>query len=205
MTLRSKPACTRISNGARALRAPADGSAIRTPMPRSPRDTARPPAHAFTLIELLAVMIIISTVGVVTSGILMSASQMYTTSAAHRRAAENVALALDRVVRVLREAPAKPTPAGAANISSATATTITLSDGNAIALSGNTLNLSSATVSNAPLCKDVTAFQITYLDGAGTVVDLSSGTDTVRRVHIRLAAGGTELRTSTWLRAGLNE
>lgn len=163
------------------------------------------PVRGFTLIELMATMIIISTVAAVTSGILMSASQVYAKSATQRRSAENVASALDRVVRLFREAPSKTSPAGAADMTSAGPTAVSFSDGSGVSLSGSVLRLSGGGITNSPLCNGVTAFTLTYLDSAGATVNVAGGTDTVRRVTIRLAAGGTELQSTAWLRASLNE
>jgi prepilin-type N-terminal cleavage/methylation domain-containing protein len=161
--------------------------------------------RAFTLIELLATLIVVSTLAAVASPIVMTATDAYAKSAKQRRGAERVAAALDRLTRILREAPAKATPAGATDFKSADASSFALQGGTGVALTGSNVTLEITGVPATPLCPDVTAFAITYLDSSGVAVNVASGTDTVRRVIIRLAAGGTELSTSVWLRASLNE
>jgi prepilin-type N-terminal cleavage/methylation domain-containing protein len=159
----------------------------------------------FTLIELLASIVIVSAVAAVASPIVFSATDSYAKSARQRRSAERVATALDRVSRVLREAPAKSTPAGATDFTAATSSSFTLNGGDAVALSGSDLTLATSTARAATLCPDVSTFTLTYLDSAGAAVNIASGTDTVRRVMVRLAAGGADLTTTVWLRASLKE
>ncbi|MFM9957164.1 MAG: type II secretion system protein [Phycisphaerales bacterium] len=161
--------------------------------------------RGFTLVEMLATLVVVGTVAAITSPIVVGATQAFAKSASQRRAAEQVAGALDRLSRVLREAPAKSSPAGAADFASAAADNFALSNGLNVTLSGSTLMLGSTTVKGSPLCQNVTAFQITYLDSAGAAVSVASGTDSVRRVVIRLAAQGVDLSTTVWLRASLNE
>jgi prepilin-type N-terminal cleavage/methylation domain-containing protein len=176
----------------------------------NPRKTTGPHRRrgvlrAFTLIELLATLIIVSTVAAVASPIVLTATDAYAKSAKQRRSAERAAAALDRLSRILREAPAKATPAGATDFKAADSSSFGLVGGTGVALTGSTVTLETSGVPATPLCPDVTAFEITYLDSSGVAVNVALGTDAVRRVVIRLAAGGTELSTSVWLRASLNE
>lgn len=160
---------------------------------------------AFTLIELLAAIVIISTVAAVASPIVLTATDAYAKSAEQRRGTERAAAALDRLCRILREAPAKATPAGATDFKNADISSFGLQGGIGVALTGGTLTLETSTVAATALCPDVTAFELTYLDASGAVVNVASGTDGVRRIIIRLAAGGTELTTTVGLRASLKE
>lgn len=161
--------------------------------------------RGFTLIELLASIVIVSAVAAVASPIVFSATDACAKSVRQRRSAERVAAALDRIARVLREAPAKTSPAGATDFTKADVADFRLGNGNAVILSGTDLTLQTATVGATTLCPDVTVFTVTYLGTTGAIVDTSAGTDTVRRVIVRLAAGGTELTSTVWLRASLNE
>lgn len=161
--------------------------------------------RGFTLVELLAAIVIVATVAAVTSPILFSATSAYAKSAQQRRSAERVAGALDRLCRILREAPAKASPAGATAFTAASVSSFTLLGGVNASLVGTDLLLGTATVPPTPLCVGVTVFEITYFDSAGAAVNIGTGTDSVRRMAIRLAADGSELRTTVWLRASLNE
>lgn len=161
--------------------------------------------RGFTLVELIASIVVVATVAAVTSPILYSASDAYAKSVQQRRGAERVAGALDRLCRILREAPGKASPAGATNFTAATVNSFTLLGGVNASLSGSDLLLGAASVPPTPLCVGVTAFELTYFDGAGASVNAAGGTDAVRRMEIRLAANGCELRTTVWLRASLNE
>lgn len=171
---------------------------------------SRQPAHlagrsGFTLVEMLASIVIVATVAAVTSPILVSATSAYSKSAQQRRSAERVAGALDRLCRILREAPAKASPAGATNFTAASVSSFALFGGASASLSGTDLLLGSATEPPSPLCVGVTVFELTYFDSAGAAVNVAAGTDSVQRMQIRLAADGSELRTTVWLRASLNE
>lgn len=169
------------------------------------RRHCRKPARGFTLIELLAVIIVMSVVAVITSPIVFSATDAYAKSARQRRSAERVAAALDRIARILREAPAKTSPIGATDFTAATSSSFSLAGGTAVSLSGTDLTLATGTVSATTLCPDVTVFTLTYLNTSGASIDVSSGTDSVRRVIVRLAAGGADLSTTVWIRTGLGE
>lgn len=161
--------------------------------------------RGFTLVELIGTMAVVGVVAAITAPIVLTASQSFVSSAAQRRAADQAAAALDRLGRLLREAPAKAAPPGAVDFKSASATGFALAGGVEAALTGSDLTLSAPGVEPSPLCRGVTMFQITYLDASGTPIDVSSGADGARRMIIRLAAQGVELSTTVWLRASLNE
>ena len=56
--------------------------------------------RAFTLIETIAVIVVIGIIAAITSPILLSVSNTYTQSLEQRTSAESVSIALDRIVRV---------------------------------------------------------------------------------------------------------
>lgn len=166
------------------------------------RKTSR--AQGFTLIELMAAMVVIGVLGVVTSEIIAQAARGYSLAAESRTAHEQLALALDRLGRVVTRAPGGSAP-GSPGISATTTTSLTLTDGSRVLLSGGTLVLDTPEDSGLILLSGVTAFELVYLDHAGVaLVTVAADTPSrTRRIAVRLAAGGAELRTILTPRTGL--
>lgn len=169
----------------------------------TPRRPLNP--RGFTLIEMMGTLVVVGAVAAVVSPMVLKSSEAFARSASQRRTCEQVSLALDRLTKTLREAPSKSGVAGATDFSQASATAFTLGNGNSVEVSSGSLILGSDTIKSVPICRNVTDFSLAYFDGAGASVNVASGTDTVRRVHISLTADGVSLSTTVWLRAGMQE
>ena len=63
---------------------------------------------AFTLIEAIATMVILSTLGIVSGGMVMSAMQSYSQGSVRAEIHNEASLAMERLVREIRSLPAKP-------------------------------------------------------------------------------------------------
>ncbi len=157
--------------------------------------------RAFTLIELIATMVVLAVVASVAAPIMVASSDAYADAANQREAAERVAAALDRVVRVVREAPATAPGETTPDIVEATTTSLEFAGGVRLELSGSTLLLTTATEAQSPLCQGVSAFALEFLAADG-VTDSSGAPTSTQRVNVRLTSGGVEARTSVFLRVG---
>jgi len=162
---------------------------------------------AFTLIEMIAVLTLTAAIAGVTAPILLSASGAFTDANAQRERTEAASMALERVVRTLREIPDRGQAGpGVPSIAGMTGSSITLEDGTAFTLSGQVLMMSVAGGQPARLCTGVAAFELTFIGSDGSALDPAAG-DTpaqVRVVEIRLAReGAIELRTRVLLRCTL--
>lgn len=164
------------------------------------------PRRGFTLVELLAAIVVIGAVLSVAASIVLSSADAYAAASSQREAEERISLALDRMVRAIREAPEDPAMPGSPDIADAASDAITLNGGVRYSIKSGVLFEKNAAGDASPLCTGVTVFELTYLGGDGLPVDLAGGAPTtdIRRVIIRLAAGGAELQTSVFVRAALN-
>src|SRR5262249_55413076 len=132
---------------------PVDGDrAMNRRRPHAPRRT-----RAFTLVEATVAIIIISCTAACIVPVVFSAGDAYANSATVRRTAERGAYAMERVVRLLRDAPAGATR-GTLDITSASATLVRFGDGRGAELSGTTLSLRDTSGTLSPLCDGVTTF-----------------------------------------------
>ncbi len=116
-------------------------------------------------------------------------------------AESGAAAALDRVVRVVREAPATAPGETTPDVVEATATSLEFAGGVRLELSGSTLLLTTATEAQSPLCQGVSALALEFLAADG-VTDSSGAPTSTQRVNVRHTSGGVEARTSVFLRVG---
>lgn len=147
-------------------------------------------------------MVVIAVVASVATGIIYSAADAYAGAAEQRRAMERVGLAMDRVVREIREAPSPDGAAGEADIVTAEIDDLEFGNGVRLELIGQTLWLTTPDSDAALLCSEVEAFELSYLGEDGQT-DASATPAQIQRIRIRLRAGGTELRATAFLRATL--
>jgi type II secretory pathway pseudopilin PulG len=154
--------------------------------------------RAFTLVEATAAIIIISSISACIVPVIFSTGDAYANSASTRRTAEKGAYAMERLVRMLRDAPAGSTR-GTLDITTATANQIRFSDGHGAEMSGSTLNLRATDGMVSPLCDGVTTFTIDYIGNDGVTNTLSTPTST-QRFNITLVTGGFEMRCSALAR-----
>jgi len=159
----------------------------------------------FTLIETIAVILIVGLLAGVVGPLMVGAAGAYAGARDGRAAIENASFAMDRIVRVLREAPEGATE-GTAAFAKALPGVFGFTDGSFVSKSGtDVVMVEPGGATSHPLARDVTAFELTYLRDDGLELDTGAGDDVsdIRRVEIRLVAGGQELRTGVFLRVGM--
>ena len=156
--------------------------------------------RAFTLIELMGVIVIFATLAGVISPVALEAAGAHRRADQQRQAANRAGFALERIVRLLRECPqaveGEPAPA----ITAAGAQSVTLADGAKVERLGTTLWLTPPSGAAAPLCAGVDAFQLDYL-GADGVTDTGATPELTHRIAVQLTVDGFEMRTLVFLRA----
>ena len=169
--------------------------------------------RGFTLIEAIATLVILGSVGSVVSSIIFRAVQDYTTIATGAQIQAELTCTLDRIDRELREIDAKTTGSVAPNIRSLASGSITFVSGGltkTISLTGTTLNLIDSS-GTTPLLDDVSTFTISAFDQSNTALAASlagAGCDAIRRLSITVTAtrngSSDSLRTRVFLRSTLS-
>ncbi len=178
--------------------------------PRSARAGAR---RAFTLIEMIATVVIIGTVGSVASGIIYSASRAYTEAALGAQLHAELAAGLDRIDRAVREIGLKsPYASSAPNIVSLSASAITYNTSSVLTFNSGTgeITLSEGGGPTGVLLRDVSTCTFSAFDESNTALASSlsgAACDAVRRVSVSITltrGGATQtLRTKVFLRCML--
>lgn len=140
--------------------------------------------RAATLVELIVSITVLAIVSGISLPVIMGATDAYAGAAETRRACERGAYALERSIRLLRDAPEGAT-AGTVGVSSLTASEIVFDDGRGLRLTGTTLFLLESGGVESILCENVDAFTISCLADDG--VTSTAGTPTTtQRFHLSL-------------------
>ncbi|MBL8760317.1 MAG: prepilin-type N-terminal cleavage/methylation domain-containing protein [Phycisphaerae bacterium] len=155
------------------------------------------PSRAFTLVELTVTVVVMAIAGAMLIPVIHGAADAYGSSVATRQTCDRVAYAMERTLRLLRDVPLGSSDASVA-ITTAAADRVVFSDGRALELDSGTLVLTDSGV-EAPLCRNVDAFEITYLAEDGVTSTLSTPAAT-QRFFVTLRSGGFELRGSAFAR-----
>lgn len=162
--------------------------------------------RAFTLVEFIATMVVVSTIGAVISVLMGTSVDGYTRAATTAQLNSELNIALDRIDQMLRYVPQGS--GGGPNISTLTATSLTWNTNWVLTLSGTNLTLSEAGGTASIIAKDVTSLSITARDQSNTALAASlsgSACDNIHRVRISITqtrSGVSEtLRTTIFPRA----
>ncbi len=168
-------------------------------------------ARAFTLIEMIATVVIIGTIGSVASGVIYQAARTYTQAAMSAQLHQELSGGLDRIDRALREIALKSPYAGSApNITSLSAGAITYNTSSVLTYNSGTgeITLSEAGGPTGTLLQGVSACSIQAFDESNAAMAASlsgSACDAVRRISVSITLsrdGATQtLRTKVFLRA----
>ena len=145
--------------------------------------------RAMTLLEAVLAVTVLSIVAAVLLPVISGATDAYAASQGGKAAAESAGFALDRCVRVVREAPAGLDP-GTAGFATINTDRIELSDGKEVYLDGTDLIYRDG-ARDAVLARDVDAFVVEYLLEDGRTPAASA--ETVHRVHLTLSSRGITL------------
>lgn len=143
---------------------------------------------AFTIVELVTAMVVMSVIAGVITPVIVSATDHYAASRDLRTAVDDGAFAIDAMVRIVREAPAHAS--GGLDLASADQHSFIPSGGRGFRLVDGTLELVTESGS-APLARDVRSLDIVYvLDDGITAAPTPAE---AHRVHIIADIGGLVL------------
>jgi len=148
--------------------------------------------NGFTLLELLASVVIMGVIGAVVFPVISASSEAYTTTREIRNRTESVAHALDRMVRVVRQAPIGASDTGI-GVTTATPIALEFSDGTGFELNSGAIKMLVPGEANAMLCTNIDALSIQYLaeDGMTSTVSTPSVS---HRIVVTITSG--DLRMS---------
>jgi len=163
--------------------------------------------RAFTLVEAIAALVIISVLGSIGSRLVYSAVTAVRDGSDRAELHAEACNTMETLVSTLRDAAR--TASGGANITSVTPTSIAYNTTQTIALSGTTLTFTDTAQGGSvqPMLRNVSSFAIQCYDQDGTALATSlsgSGIDPVRRVQITVTVSknglSETLRTRVFLR-----
>lgn len=177
----------------------------------APRRNAHPRRHhAFTLVEMIATMVIIGTLGSIASTIIYQAARTYTSAVLSAQLNAELSAALDRIDRTLRQIPLKSTTPTAPDIASLAANSITYGTNSVLSYNSATgqVTLAESGGTAALLLQNVTSFSIAAFDESNAALAASlsgSACDPVRRITVTVTVsrdGSTQtLRTKSFIRS----
>lgn len=120
----------------------------------------------FTLLEMLAAILVMSIISATLTPVISAAADSYAVARQARSSTERAGFALDRITRIVRQAPIGASDTGV-GITAASTNSIEFSDGSGIQLIGTTLEMLVAGDNPVPLCSNVEAFSVQYLGDDG--------------------------------------
>lgn len=153
----------------------------------------------FTLVEVLAAIVVISIVGAVVLPVVTTLSRRQAEAATSRAEVQAMAHAADQVVRLLREAPTRSD--GSLAIAASSAQGVRFVDGRGIEVDEGTLLLHAVGGRTGVLLENVGAFELRFMDEAGTAP--ASEPDLAWRIRYRIDSGGETLAGTVFPRARL--
>lgn len=175
------------------------------------RCLARPPSsrRGFTLVETICALVIVATIGSVSSGIIYSAINSYRDASTRAQLHNDCSAALDRLTKVLWSIPRDTSATVVAPlISNVTASSISWNTNWTLTLSGTQLMLTESGGTARSVLDNVTAFTVTCYDESNAALAASlsgSATQAIRRIKIEVTVskqGATEtLRTRVFIRS----
>lgn len=154
--------------------------------------------RGFTLLEATVTTMVLSVVAVAVLPVINGATEAFSAASTTERMVDETSYALDRVLRLLREAPPGE-DLGTIDVASLSAGAVVFGDGTGCRLHGGLLELRSSDGSWHELLGEVAGFELRALDASGA--DTSAQPGLVYRFEVRLARGGFELRSVVFCRA----
>lgn len=162
--------------------------------------------NAFTLVETIAVMVVVSIIGGVLSTVLYAATDSYASTQTQRRSVDEISFALEKITRLVRQQPASESDPGSSSIAEASAELLLFDSGLRIELVDGSLEIELPDLGTAILLAgvDSCAFEL-YPDGPPDVepLDLDAGENPglARVIQIRIESGRHTLSTRILLRS----
>lgn len=158
-----------------------------------------PSRRAYTLVECVCAIVVISITAAVVLPVVSSATTSYANAATARDVSEGAAYAMDRCLAMLRDTPPSHT-IGRLAVASASSAGVAFSDGRAISFSGGVLTLTDADGASAPLLRGVEAFSLGLWAQDGTTSTMGAP-ETTWIYSVTIRKSGFELRGAAFARA----
>lgn len=154
------------------------------------------PRRAFTLVEMIAAIVVIGLVAGTATVIITESADAYAASSASRSDADDAAFALHRITAAIKAVEQHPTLPGTPHLSYIAPSEFRTAAGLRVRLHRSNLRLTEPGRREAILAAGVTAFDITYLDGDNNILNpsLPHSLLLVRRLAIRLVLHDQEFR-----------
>jgi len=162
--------------------------------------------RAFTLVETIAVMVVLGVISAVLSSVLYAATDSYSTAETQRRSVDELGFAMEKIVRLVREQPASSGDPGSSGIVHADSDTLEFESGLRIEHRERRLEVEIPDRGEAVLMDgvDEVVFML-YPDGPADVqpIDLESGASPApaRVLEVRIVSGRSVLSTRVLLRS----
>ncbi|RMH28537.1 MAG: prepilin-type N-terminal cleavage/methylation domain-containing protein [Planctomycetota bacterium] len=157
--------------------------------------------HGFTLLELMLSAVIMAVVAAVVMPVIMSATDAYASARSLRTSVESASFAIDRIRRIIREAPPKADGAALA-VYQASSTRLEFENQTGFRLNGDILEIVTPD-GEAPLARKVSNLEIQYIssDGVTAAADPASA----HRIHIRMTVSGVDVSTCAFPRVWMGD
>ena len=147
--------------------------------------------NAFTLLEMIVAMTIMSIIAAVIMPIIMTSTDSYAVSRDTRAATDRVLYALERAARFVRETPFAVDESGLA-VQTANASQFILQDGSGFRISGSNFEILKPGGTSAILCSGVDRISLVYYDAGGNPMSLVNPAN-IHRVSLQIQSGSTSL------------
>lgn len=160
----------------------------------------------FTLVETIAVMVVLGVISAVLSSVLYTATDAYSIAETQRRSMDEIGFAMEKITRLIREEPALSSDPGSSGLTEAGVSLLRFESGLRIELVGDAIEIEIPGQGEAVLLRDVDSCTFTlYPDGPGDVdpIDLGSGQSPApaRLIECRIESGPYILTTRVLLRS----
>lgn len=149
--------------------------------------------RAFTLLEILTAIVILSVISAVVMPVVLASSDSYATARDIRNQTERMADAVDRITRMIRQAPIGGGDTGV-GVRSATPEVLVFTDGTGFDLVAGRLRMHVPGGDTATLCQDIDAIEISYLGDDGLVSTLATP-ERSHRIAVRITSGNLTVST----------
>ncbi len=160
----------------------------------------------FTLVETIAVMVVLGVISAVLSSVLYSATDAYSTAETQRRSIEEISFAMEKIARLVREHPGSASDPGSSGLTEADSDLLRFESGLRIERVDDTIEIEVPGLGEAVLLTGVDSVEFRlYPDGPGDVdpIDLDSGQSPApaRMLEFRIESGSYALSTRVLLRS----
>lgn len=154
--------------------------------------------YGFTLLEALVTTIVLGVIAGVTLPLISSATDVYAASSTASNVVDELTFTMDRVVKVLREAPLGNVPE-TIGVASASSTGVQFTDGTGFRLENGELLLRNPDGTEGIVATGIDSLELRYKAADGT--DSKNTPETTQRFEIEISENGLLLRSVAFCRS----